>query len=228
MNKEKLSELIINGISSAPGGTYDSVVINGVSTIGDPLAARVFKGNGHIHLNGDLAAGELECKGTINVKGNVRCGIMKAEGMLEIKGGLSGEHCSLNGLMRVHGDCELEDFKGEGAFTIDGMLSAGHMDFRLHGSGKAREIGVESIVIRQANKGVWSKLWGGIFPKFKPELLAGTIEGDNIDLEYTTAEIVRGNAVIIGEGCSIGLVEYRSKLTVHPGAIIGKEEKIGD
>ncbi|MCL6602272.1 MAG: hypothetical protein K6T94_05285 [Paenibacillus sp.] len=227
MIKKQLPDLIINGVSGGSGGNYDRVIIEGVGKVTSDTTSRVFKGNGLIRVNGDLTADEMDCNGTMNVKGDLRFVTMKADGMLEIKGRLHGERCNLNGLMKVQGDCELEEFKGEGGFTIDGLLSAGQVDFRLHGSGKAREIGVESIVIRQANIGVWSKLWSGIFPKFKPELMAGTIEGDNIDLEFTSADIVRGNKVIIGKGCSIGLVEYRSELILHPGVVIGKEEKIG-
>lgn len=67
-----------------------------------------------------------------------------------------------------------------------------------------------------------------MIPKLKSELHAGVIEGDYIDLEFTTADIVRGNVVIIGNGCSIGRVEYHSKLTVYHGAKIVKEEKVSD
>ncbi|MNI77758.1 hypothetical protein D3C73_1340730 [compost metagenome] len=91
-----------------------------------------------------------------------------------------------------------------------------------------REIGVESLAVRRMGPGVWSKLASGIIPKLRAELQASVIEGDFLDLEYTTAEVVRGNTVIVGEGCSIGRVEYRNRLTVHPGARVGTEEKTGE
>lgn len=228
MEKVQLPDLIISGVSDGAGGSYDSISIDGVGKVIGPLVARIFKGNGHIRLRSDLTAGEMECNGTMNVKGYLQVGEMKVDGMLNIGENLRGESCTLNGLMSIKGNCEFEDFAGGGAFTVGGLLSAGHMNFELHGQGKANEIGVESLIIRQANKGAWSKLWGGIIPKFRSELSARTIEGDYIDLESTTADIVRGNVVIIGQGCSIGRVEYRSQLTIHPGARVGKEEKIGD
>lgn len=228
MNRDQLPDLVVNGVSDASGGSYGRVHIEGVGRVKNSLITKVFKGNGNIHVKGDLTAGEIECNGTMNVRGNLRFDTLKADGMFEVKGGIRGESLNLNGLIKVQGDCEVEDFKGEGGFTINGFLSAGHMNYKLHGSGKARDIGVESIIIRQANKGVWSKLWSGIFPRFKPELLSGTIEGDHIDLEYTQADIIRGNTVIIGPGCSIGLVEYRSELTVHPSSRIGKGVKTSD
>ncbi|NIK76526.1 cytoskeletal protein CcmA (bactofilin family) [Paenibacillus castaneae] len=228
MEKMPLSDLIINGVSGAGGGTYDNVRIDGVGKVNGAIEARSFKGNGHVHLNDDVKAIEVECNGIMNVKGSLRFGNMKADGLLTIKGGLSGESCALNGMINVKGDCELENLTGRGGFTVGGLLSAGKVEFCLQGQSKANEIGVESLVIRQENKGVWSKLWSGMIPKLKPELRVGIIEGDYIDLENTIADIVRGNVVMIGPGCSIGRVEYRSKLTVYPGVRIMKEEKISE
>jgi cytoskeletal protein CcmA (bactofilin family) len=226
--EKHVSDLVINGISGAAGGTYNSVRIDGIGTINGAVKARTFKANGLMRLKGDLAAEELECNGNMSVKGSLRMGTMKMEGMLQVGGNLRGESCELNGMISMRGDCELEELSGEGAFTVDGLLSAGHVDFGLHGQGKAKEIGVESLVIRQVHKSAtWNRLLGGIIPKLKPELIAGTIEGDFIDVEYTNADIIRGNIVIIGQGCTIGTVEYRSQLTVHPGARVGREEKTG-
>jgi len=228
MAEYQLTDLIINGVSGAGGGTYDNVRIDGVGKVSGPIVARDFKGNGHIRLKADLTADEIECNGTMNVKGNMKFGKMKADGLLTIGGGVSGDSCELNGMMSVKGDCELEHFKGRGGFTVGGLLSAGQLDFCLQGQGKANEIGVENLIIRQEKTGMWNKLFSGLIPKLKPELRVGVIEGDLIDIEFTNADIVRGNVVIIGQGCSIGRVEYRTKLTVNPGAIIMKEEKVSD
>ncbi|WP_379129452.1 hypothetical protein [Paenibacillus sp. sgz500958] len=228
MEMAKLPDLICEGVSSAAGGTYDQVKIEGVGTATGSVIANTFKGNGNIRVKGDLAAGELECNGMVNVNGDLRFGNMKADGMLGIGGAARGEVCVLNGLLRVKGDCELENFTGVGGFVIGGLLSAGHVDIKLHGAGIAKEIGVESLVVRQIPQGRWNRMLGSIFPKLKPELSAAVIEGDTLDLEYTKAEVVRGNAVIVGKGCTIGRVEYRSELTVHRDAVIGQEEKTGE
>ena len=46
----------------------------------------------------------------------------------------------------------------------------------------------------------------------KGELTTELIEGDEIYLENTNAKIVRGNNITIGEGCNIGLIEYRGEI----------------
>ncbi|MFD1774264.1 hypothetical protein [Paenibacillus rhizophilus] len=224
----QLPDLILNGVGSAAGGSYDRVLIDGVGKVGDSLTARLFKANGQIRVKGGLETGEMEVNGIMNLEGSLKTGRMKLDGMLHIEGSLKGESCALNGLVTVKGDCELEELKGEGGFTVEGLLSAGHADIRLNGAGQVREIGVETLKVRQGNKSMWNRLIGGIIPKLKSELTAKTIEGDHLDLEYTTADIVRGNVIVIGEGCSIGRVEYGSELSVHPGARVGKEVKTGD
>lgn len=228
MDNRQLPDLIINGVSDGAGGTYNSVSIDGVGKVIGPIVTRIFKGNGIMKLMSDLTAEEAECSGTLKVKGNLHFGTMKVDGILTIAESLRGENCILNGLLNTQGDCELENFAGEGTFSVGGLLSAGHMDFRLQGQVKAKEIGVESLVIRQVNQGIWSKMFSGIIPKLRPELSTHTIEGDYIDLEYTSAKMIRGNIVLIGSGCNIGIVEYRSQLTVHPEARIGKVVKIGE
>ncbi|AHV97980.1 hypothetical protein [Paenibacillus sabinae] len=224
----QLPDLILNGVGSAGGGSYDQVLIDGVGKVVDSLTARLFKANGQIRVQGELEAGEMEVSGIMNLEGSLKTGRMKLEGMLHIDGSFKGESCALNGLVTVRGDCELEELRGEGGFTVEGLLSVGLADIRLNGAWQVREIGAESLKVRRGNHSRWNRLIGGIIPKLKSELKAKSIEGDHLDLEYTTADVVRGNDVIIGEGCSIGLVEYRSGLSVHPGARVGKEVKTGD
>ena len=44
-------------------------------------------------------------------------------------------------------------------------------------------------------------------------------EGDDVVLEYTQADVVRGRRVRIGEGCSIGRVEYSESLDAWDGTV---------
>ncbi|MFC5702837.1 hypothetical protein ACFPVX_16240 [Cohnella faecalis] len=226
-NDNQLTDLIIDGVSSSAGGQYRNVKINGVGKVGGELVSRTFAANGHISVQGSLRTEELDCDGKLSVRGSAQVTKGTVDGMAGIEGAFRGEHLILNGLLTVRGDCEIERFEAEGGFTVDGLLSAGTLDVRLHGRGKARDVGVEWIRVRQASKSRWNLLWRWAFPKFSPELLAGTIEGDDIDLEYTIADIVRGNRVVVGKGCVIGRVEYKDHLSVHPDAKVGEEAKSG-
>lgn len=228
MEKNELPDLVMDGVNTAAGGSYHSVNINGVSKINGALHAHTYSCDGVMKQKGDLTAEELEMNGTLNLKGNLQVGGMKLNGVVNGDGSLRGESCVMDGMLKLKGNCELEELTGEGVFTVGGLLSAGRIEFGLQGHSEAGEIGVESLVIRKKGNAAWGRLLGGMIPKLKIGLRAKLIEGDTLDLEYTSADVVRGGTVIIGQGCSIGRVEYRLGLTVHPGAQVGKEEKIGE
>ena len=221
----ELPNLKTDGVSHAGGGTYDTVSLDGVSTINGNVISRTFQVNGQCKVIGNLETEEMKCDGMLNVKGNAQVVKGNVGGMATIEGSLVGEQVELYGLLKVKKDCEIERFEADGVFLIDGHLHAGTVDVHLHGLSRASEIGGESIRVRRESKSKWNLL--RLFRKFSPELRAKVIEGDDLDLEYTSAEIVRGNRVTIGEGCSIGRVEYRQELKKHPAAKVREEEKLG-
>lgn len=225
--QRRLPDLIINGVSSASGGQYDTVSIDGVGKVEGDLLSRTFKANGHIKVNGSMRTDSVNCDGKLAVAGNLQAAEIVVNGLNSIAGSVSADRLLLNGWLTVKGECEIERFEAEGGFEVAGLLSAGTLDVRLQGRCAAKEIGVESVRVRRSAKRVWNTVWRWLFPKLVPELRAGTIEGDDIDLEYTSADVVRGNKIVIGKGCSIGRVEYRSELTVLSGAKVDTEVKAG-
>ena len=64
-----------------------------------------------------------------------------------------------------------------------------------------------------------SSAWGG-------GLEAELIEGDEIYLENTRADVVRGKQIEIGPHCKIGLIEYSESLKVHDNSDVGQQTKI--
>ncbi|UAL52221.1 MULTISPECIES: hypothetical protein [Metabacillus] len=64
------------------------------------------------------------------------------------------------------------------------------------------------------------------FLKSDPCLHSEVIEGDNIQLDFTKAKLVRGNHITIGENCEIGMIEYTGTLEVHPKASVQESNKI--
>ncbi|HRU22306.1 MAG TPA: hypothetical protein P5113_06475, partial [Candidatus Bipolaricaulis sp.] len=89
------------------------------------------------------------------------------------------------------------------------------------------EIGGENIDIRASsgfNFGI-SLSRGLRFGVGIGTLTVGEIEGDQVHLEATTADVVRGKIVHIGPGCRIGRVEYTESLDVHPEAEVREKIK---
>ncbi|MFC4303761.1 hypothetical protein [Cohnella boryungensis] len=220
-------DLIINGMSAAGGGTYGKVRIDGAGTVEGDISSDTFDSNGMTKIRGSLLTDELDGDGILTVEGNLAAGNSLMDGNMKIRGSLKADSFAVNGVLSVKGDCEIESFRMEGAFDVKGLLNAGTADIKLHGKGNVREIGVESIQVRRKSKSPWGKLLNWMLPRFSSELHAKVIEGDDIDLEYTEADVVRGNRIVIGRGCKIELVEYRTELKAHPSAIIGKEVRTG-
>jgi len=95
---------------------------------------------------------------------------------------------------------------------------------------QAKEIGGEQIDIR---RGGWREkgiILDGLIKLFTgggtPGLETTQIEGDEIYLEDTAGDVVRGNRVEIGPGCRIKMVEYHESLKAHPDAKIDKQMKV--
>ncbi len=51
------------------------------------------------------------------------------------------------------------------------------------------------------------------------------IEGDDVSLEATNAQIIRGKRVKVGDRCRIDTVEYSESLEVSPKATVQRQVK---
>ncbi|MFK7696592.1 hypothetical protein [Paenibacillus sp. HJGM_3] len=227
MNKMIISgELTINGIGGAAGGRYSRVDINGVGTLNGDIEADTFRSNGHLKARGSIVANRLQSDGTMRIDGSLRTEHGRVNGTVKVKESVTGELLEMHGILTIADDCELEHLKLHGVFTIGGLLNAGRLDLDIFARCQAREIGGEIIRVRKTSGGKWKNLWKRLIPAFVPELHVSVVEGDDIELEATTASIVRGKRIIIGKGCSIGRVEYSEQLQVLPGAKVGEEINI--
>lgn len=236
MNKGE--NLIINGSGSYPGGRYDKISIRGEGTIVNDVECSVFhvygtseaKENvktdsvkifGEAEVKGNMAAQETLVMGTMVVGGNALLKKVKILGLLEAGQRLSGDEASIKGSISVNGDVEYETFDSIGAFEIKGLLTADTIKVGLRfGQSSAEEIGGGKITVKKRKNSLLP------FGKDSGSLTAKIIEGDDIYLENTKADIVRGKKVKIGPGCQIGSVEYTTDLTLDRASTIKNETKI--
>lgn len=218
---EKNGNLIINGSGSYPGGRYDKISIRGEGTIMTDVECSAFNVYGtseaaeNVKTGSVKVFGEAEVKrnmeaedtlvmGTMMVGGNAHMKKIKILGLLEVGEGLTGDEANIKGSIAVNGDVEYETFDSSGGFEIKGLLTADTIKVGLRfGQSSAEEIGGGKITVKKRSNTLLP------FGKEIGSLSAKVIEGDDIYLENTKADIVRGNKVKIGPGCQIGVVEYR-------------------
>ncbi|MHC0039151.1 polymer-forming cytoskeletal protein [Pseudoneobacillus sp. C159] len=236
---QQLGNLMINGLGSSNGGNFDSVTINGKGTINSDIQCNSFSCNGAGTVHGDVKGEHLKISGTTKITGKIQCSTisvdgkgsfksdlyfnkMNVSGMSSIDGNVKGEDLKVQGRISVDGNCEVENFKSEGQFSIDGLLSAETIDIYTYGECKAREIGGQTIRVKEKTNFLLDLLKAVKSVK----LSVDTIEGDDISLENTKAKVVRGNHVVIGENCEIELVEYKDDLKVVGNGRIHKSVQV--
>ena len=199
---------------------------------GDVDCAGEVRSSGSSKVTGSITCESLGCSGAVKCEGSIlsrglihSSGAMKVSGSLEggevdVSGGLeAGEihcgrlHCS--GGARVSGGVEAESVHLTGSAVIQGLLNAETVEISASRGIRIGSIGGSSIRIYKPTQ--VSLL--GLFHGSVSCAQVGDIEGDDVDLEYTQADVVRGRRVRIGEGCSIGRVEYSESLDAWDGTV---------
>lgn len=205
-------DMRISGSSTMPGGEYDRVSISGSGTV-----------------QGDLRCQSLSCSGSARVQGDVDCaGEVRSSGSSKVTGSITCESLSCSGAVKCEGSILSRGLiHSSGAMKVSGSLEGGEVD--VSGGLEAADIRCQELRC----SGAMNVSGGGSIRIYKPTQIsllglfhgsvscaqAGDIEGDDVDLEYTQADVVRGRRVRIGEGCSIGRVEYSESLDALPGTV---------
>jgi cytoskeletal protein CcmA (bactofilin family) len=245
MENYNRGDIKINGSGSAGGGTYNSVIIKGSGRIGGDLKCNIFNIGGTGTVEGNLETADGKINGTGTIEGDLNAEKFKINGSGKISGSVSGtdfavsgsgtvgknvevQNIKIEGSTKIGQDCNAEVFTSDGAFEIGGLLNADEVNIRLYGfKSKAREIGGGKITVSLGPSHglnfIKTIVSIGIL---NPLLEVESIEGDEITLENTTAKIVRGNNVVIGDGCDIGAVEYKGNYVRNGDARVGTETKV--
>jgi cytoskeletal protein CcmA (bactofilin family) len=163
------------------------------------------------------------------VDGSLSGGSVRAEGKLSVGKDTKVDRATIVGQMITRGKLEAESFVCSGYVEIEGSLNAGDIAIKMYGPCHAAEIGGEKINVRRGHEGPIGKIASAFFDTVgfnKAILVAETIEGDDIYLEYTSAKVVRGGRVTLGKGCEIDRVEYRTDYKASDGTSVLQHVKI--
>lgn len=243
MENDTLRHLTVTGTGITSGGTFNKVKIRGEGTINGDLDCVQWKVFGTADANGLVKAKTIDIFGQANMKGNVEAESIKIFGEADIQGHatmkdlnlrgavhikerLVGGHIHGYGELKIENDCEADSISLKGAVAIGRTLNAEKVSLYLHfEDSRIAEIGGEVIRVTK------SKAFNVInflkrFRQDSAKLVAESIEGDDIYLEYTKAKVVRGKEVTIGPGCEIDLVEYQTSFQQDEKAIVIDSKKV--
>ncbi|OGS46736.1 MAG: hypothetical protein A3K66_00875 [Euryarchaeota archaeon RBG_16_67_27] len=211
----------------------DEVIkIAGAGTVtGQPVRTREFKAAGSARVQGDLEAVEAKVAGACAFEGNVRVTELRASGSTQINGSLDAHEVEssgslrvakdvnahevmTSGSLRVGGKVKVHEFHSSGSVRIEGELEADEVLIELGGTSYVKSIRAQEIQVKGT----------GGFLRPRGELTVETIESDEVYLEGTEANLVRGNEVRVGPHCRIRTVEAR-ELVVHESSEV-QERKV--
>lgn len=236
-----------SGRIEADGSLYDDVKISGSGTIDGNFHCKNVTVSGSGRTNGDIF-----CEGAVKVSGsgkfegnveadsvtisgsghfckNVKANSVRLSGSGHVNGSLKGGDITVSGSAHIDGEVSADTVKIGGSAHIGGLLNADQIDLSL-GNCVISEIGCSRLdVHRSDNNFNTIKIFGiSIFSSGggTHSLKCGTIEGDELNLCYTEADVVRGKTVKVGEGCVIKKVEYSDSIEIAPDAKVGEQVKI--
>lgn len=192
-------DLKINGSGRGAGGVFRRVSVTGEGAI-----------------DGDVAADLVKVVGTLRNRGSIATQQCRVVGTLDVEGNLSGDDTKVTGTLTVQGDCSAEQLEIQGGISVDGLLNAETMKIRLYGPCRCGDIGGGKIHIRPQ-----FRLFSG-----NKTMTAASIEGDDVDISYTIAAVVRGNQVRIGPGCVVERVEYRQSFHQDKTAKVATNQRV--
>ncbi|MWC27797.1 hypothetical protein [Paenibacillus sp. MMS18-CY102] len=220
MEQAYQGNMSIVGNGSIASGAYDRVRIVGECEVLGPLHCESFTCTGTCAVLGPVQAGFFKLQGEVKVKGGWSGAELKVLGQLAVDGPVRGRTINVLGQLTAVESVEAERLTVKGALTLDGLMNAEQVELRLYGPSQVKEIGGGRIDVRRSR---WTAIKGWIVPQKHTELSVSAIEGDEIHLEHTRADVVRGNRIYIGTGCRIGRVEYTQSLHVARHAAVDSE-----
>ncbi len=232
-------DMIIDGIGSISEGQYKNITIDGMGTFQGDIEAECIQIDGKGKSLGKINCNKLDVDGhftsydDINI--NTKCevngyhkstGSMKGKnlnvnGRLEIEKEVNFDKIQIDGDFITSGDCQCGNFYLDGRASISGLLSGDNLELNISRVNEIKEIGGEKLSVRRNGNNLRSVLF---FAKDrKAKLICNEIEADEIYLEYTHCNIVRGRDIEIGEGCVIDKIEYTGTLKESSKSKINKK-----
>lgn len=206
-----------------------SIIADSIKAAGDLVADQDVKAvkisvYGDGKFKGNLEAEEISIYGDGNFQQRVKGKEIKIFGSMKANV-VEGEKITINGELEKIEEISAEELILNGEFHVNSSMNLGYGKFQLVGKSDAKEIFCEELEVRN-NAESFHGIFSGLISKGKGGTLkVDVIEGDDIYLENTTANIVRGKTVKIGQGSKIGKVEYSDKLEIFDGGVVDLKEE---
>ena len=116
-----------------------------------------------------------------------------------------------SGKLMIEGKLQSERFEALGIVKAAELVT-NHFHLKLSGESKIDRLLAENVVIEKDKV--------SLIPLFKKRLICHTISGKQLKLSYTSAAIVEGEVVIVGENCLIERLYYTDEYSIASNAVV--------
>lgn len=222
-------------------GEYGKISSAGDMAIRGKIRTETLKSMGDLHAAEDVIAGKIQIYGDADFKGTLTAEETQIYGDARFHQGVKIQDLKVFGNLRaqvidadsfqVHGELEEAEalnaekalFNGE--FHVKQSMNLGKGEMNLAGKSTVKEIFCESLRVSSRESG-YQGIFAGLVSRGKGgTLTVELIEGDELDLENTHCDTVRGRNIRIGKGSKIRRVEYQESLKIfEDGEVLEKEE----
>jgi len=210
----ELQDVRIAGSDDIGSGVYGRIVMSGSGTVKGDVEAKEIAVSGSSKFEGRVKAGKFRASGSCSVDGDLEATDLRSSGSMSVGGDVAGESVSFSGSVGIGGDLRAEIFHASGSLRIGGSLKSARIDFTIWGRSQARSFEGKEIRVVKARRNKGGKLH------------VEKVDGDDVHLEMTVAELVRGKRVVVGRESKVERVEYHELLEVHEEAQVGERIKL--
>lgn len=200
---------------------HGPLACSGSGQVEGPIRAQGLRTSGSVSAAGDIEIAEAaSISGSLKTDGSLRAETLHVSGVCAAERGVRAGEIVVSGALKTPADVQAECFRSTGVLNIDGLLNAETVEIALHADNLIRSIGGGRVQVRRADSG------SGFGILRRARLVCSQIEADEIDLEYTDAETVRGVNIHIGSECVIDRVEYSGSLRTEADCTVREKVKI--
>ncbi|HAX72083.1 MAG TPA: hypothetical protein DCY20_01025 [Firmicutes bacterium] len=230
----------MSGMGSSDGGAFKKVDISGIYTFHTDISAEIFicsgiakckeslqtktfESSGVTKVGMNLKAHVMEVSGTCKIGGNLEVSQMKTSGIVRVGQNLKAHEIDMTGMLKVEENIETEKLSISGDLKNKGFINAEQVVIQAEGNVLFNEIGAAKVKIKDERSGTfWSSVLFGVYRlatlnfNGNHAAVGKLIEGDEIEIEYSKIDILRGKHIKIGPHCLINEIEYSETLEIDP------------
>lgn len=222
-------------------GTYGRISCAGDLRMTGKVQADSIKSAGDLMARGDVLVENMSIFGNAEFRANLKASSVSTFGDLESRGTVDAGELKVYGSMKgkvfniekltVYGDigsaeeinCDSIEVNGE--LHIEGAMNIGSGILNIMGHSSVNEIFCQDLRVN-ADEGSYKGILAGLISRGKGgRLEVQLIEGDDITLENTTCDIVRGKNIKIGREARIRRVEYQESLEIFENGEVKEREE---